>query len=297
MLLSMTRKWGESFLKSGLPLEHLTSVVLRTLEWHCFPHFEYERSNADGQPSTFEVDLVAETSNANAATDLHLLVECKYHDASRFWFFHPLRPQRFYCDERVFNPVPFQTLAEPASTLLLASAVKSYWGVVVSEDGQKQDNAIHAAMEQLSHAFVPYIQYRLASLPYGAHRAGFLSFCVVPVIVTNAQIFRLRDDVADLRLIREASKPEDVADAVPWTWCYNQPSNELLQYNSGLVATLLKQNHDETQIVDKQHLLSFVTRPNWVCITNVAHLEEAVGAIVHSFWECEIVDGVIRPER
>ena len=34
-------KWGESFLKSGLPLEHLTQVTLQTLGWDCRAHIEY----------------------------------------------------------------------------------------------------------------------------------------------------------------------------------------------------------------------------------------------------------------
>jgi len=39
-------------------------------------------------------------------------------------------------------------------------------------------------------------------------------------IVTNAALYRLKPLISDLDAIRKALKPEDIADLVPWTWCY-----------------------------------------------------------------------------
>jgi hypothetical protein len=43
-----SQKWGESFLKSGLPLEHLTLLALKSIGWTCELHSEYLRVNREG---------------------------------------------------------------------------------------------------------------------------------------------------------------------------------------------------------------------------------------------------------
>jgi hypothetical protein len=97
----MPRKWGESFLKSGLPLEYLTAATLQASGWSTSFHFEYQRPNADGDVAWFEVDLSARRRKSNAATRLELPVECKYHDTDRFWFFHPLAVSEHTADSDV----------------------------------------------------------------------------------------------------------------------------------------------------------------------------------------------------
>src|SRR5713101_8406834 len=160
--LRMSKSWGESFLKSGLPLEHLTAVTLRSMGWLCYPNFEYERPNARGKLTNFDVDLSASMSARNRGTSLQLLIECKYHDASRFWIFHPQVRPRWAFNDRVYNIGPLQTMrpeergraaidkpSRPNDVLQLAAL--SYGGVVVSQDGQKQENALDTAISQLAY--------------------------------------------------------------------------------------------------------------------------------------------------
>ena len=52
-------KWGESFLKTGLPLEHLTAVTLRQAGWNVDMNPEFERPNAKGKSTWFSVDMQA----------------------------------------------------------------------------------------------------------------------------------------------------------------------------------------------------------------------------------------------
>lgn len=89
------KKWGESFLKSGLPLEHLTIVTFRSLDWNCRPRVEYTRENRNGEKTWFEIDLEASSYETNKDTSLSFLVECKYHDLNRFWFFLPHDSERW----------------------------------------------------------------------------------------------------------------------------------------------------------------------------------------------------------
>lgn len=61
------QKWGESFLKSGLLLEHLTLLALKSIGWTCELHYEYRRLNREGELKWFEHDVVAyrpENSNS-----------------------------------------------------------------------------------------------------------------------------------------------------------------------------------------------------------------------------------------
>ncbi len=82
------QKWGESFLKSGLPLEHLTLLALKSIGWECELHYEYYRLNREKQIRRFEHDVIS-YSPWSEKSNIRLLIECKYHDESRFWFFLP----------------------------------------------------------------------------------------------------------------------------------------------------------------------------------------------------------------
>jgi hypothetical protein len=64
-------KWRE-LPKVGLPLEHLTYVTFRGLQWDCYPHFGYSRLNRDNVESWFEIDLVAHCRSFNEHATLAL---------------------------------------------------------------------------------------------------------------------------------------------------------------------------------------------------------------------------------
>jgi len=63
-------KWGESFLKSGLPLEHLTQVTFHSLQWNSHPRYEFSRPNKDNQDTWFELDLMTSSPFQNRSTEL-----------------------------------------------------------------------------------------------------------------------------------------------------------------------------------------------------------------------------------
>jgi hypothetical protein len=122
------QKWGESFLKSGLPLEHLTLLALKSIGWTCELHSEYLRANREGQLKWFEHDVIAYSPDG----DLELLVECKYHDESRFWFFLPCETEdhlaqygalsageNLYVDSAVLHSAPYEVLESRSPRLSL----------------------------------------------------------------------------------------------------------------------------------------------------------------------------------
>ena len=147
-----SRKWGESFLKSGLPLEHITILEFKKLGWNISPRVQVLRSTLEEGLSWFEIDLEAESPYGNEDTELSFFVECKYHDPARFWMFLPHEPTRWAFDDRILNIGPIQTLSDPKANSFLDLAPVSSWGIVLSKSGEKQENAFQKAVYQLAGA-------------------------------------------------------------------------------------------------------------------------------------------------
>ena len=280
------KKWGESFLKSGLPLEHVTLVTFRSSGFDCYPNVEYSRQNETGQEAWFELDLCAISHRNNKDTDLSFLVECKYHDLNRFWFFLPCETERWCFNDRVFNCAPFQTLTGPLSKSALKLSPLSWRGIVVSKDGTKQDNAVHTAIQQLANAFTPHslswlFGHRLAVKTL----AQASSSALVPMIVTNADIFRLRPKMTDLDSIRDATAPTTVADQLEWTLCYHDPPMDLYLRNSDAIQQHKKREEkmiERFPVVENRFEL-WPSRPNWIVVVNIKHLESTVQCIQDHF--------------
>jgi hypothetical protein len=295
-------KWGESFLKSGLPLEHLTQVTFRSLGWDCQPQFEYSRPNREREEVWFELDLFATASKENRSTELSVLVECKYHDLSRYWFFLPHQATgRWQFDERVLNCGPYQTLRKPQQDTLLKITPLSSGGIVVSKDGTKQDNAVYAAVQQVVNGFVPCCLDHMFSYNLDFHNVleptDELRFtpdvtALVPMIVTNATLYRLKPEISDLDAIRNASSPTDIADEIPWTWYYYDVPIQLWNQNFNAI-----QSHTtkEAELIYRfpnveAAIHQFADRPNWIAIVNIKALAAVATEILDHFLKLETRD-------
>jgi hypothetical protein len=283
-------KWGESFLKSGLPLEHLTFVTFRSLGWRCETHIEYQRQNREGKKTWFEFDLEATSPESNNDTELSFLVECKYHDLSRFWIFLPFESDSVYLNDSVFNCGPLQVLTDFMSQSALHLAPKSMWGIVVSEDGRKQDNAVHKAVQQLVNGFVPYALFKMFYYNLEViDDAPPIITALIPMIVTNARIFRLKPESRDLAEIREATSAEEIADEVEWTWCHHDSSMELWLQN---VEAIEAHKQSDAELLQRfplveQNLVRFSSRPAWIAVANIKFLSNVIDTIFQHFLSLE----------
>lgn len=287
----MTKKWGESFLKSGLPLEHLTAVTLRKLGWSVEANEEFLRRNEEGAKTWFELDMFASRHVGSRDTELGFLVECKYHEASRFWMFLPDDGGGFLSDAFLLNCGPVQTLRRPTKNTFLDLAPHSTAGVVVSQDGVKQENAIHKAIQQLSHGFAPYLVERL--LTFNFHPAPPSlpwATATVPVIVTNAELYRLRPEINDLDVIRQATSPADIADHVGWMWCRHSNSYELRDTNIATIEEQLGRYSDEVKRAPatKECLVGFIDRPHWIAVVNIRALAQMATVVAETFSKVEL---------
>lgn len=294
------RKWGESFLKSGLPLEHLTAMTFKQLGWHGSAYPEYVRKNREGIETSFSLDFEVTSPFINKDTELSFLIECKYHDLARFWFFLPHESTRWCFNDRVLNCGPCQTLAKPKEPSLLSLAPLTNEGIVVSIDGTKQENTLYSAKQQLAVGFLHIclggmfsynIDFENVKKPW--------STALVPMVVTNARLFRLRPDVQSLDVIRNASSPEEIADELPWTWCYHNPSmpeylenTRIIEQHKGQEAELLYRHP-----AVPERIRSFAQRPNWLAIVNIQHLATVASAISEQFLALPLVPTSVALKR
>jgi hypothetical protein len=283
-------KWGESFLKSGLPLEHLTVTTLTALGWWCAPKWEYRRVNRELELKFFEVDLVAHAQDDDDGNHLMLLTECKYHDEQRFWFFLPCSTldhqaqyeamsagQDLESDEEVLHYGPYIPLRHPQRHTLAELAPLSVWGVTVSQSGQREDNAIHNALEQLAFAFVPFC------LEHVYHFCADSPAAVVPAIVTTAKLFRLKPEIQSLDSIRQASMPRDIADELPWTWCYYASRGSVLDHNHFEIDLWKKENKGLRWPGLDDQLASLWCGLHWVLVVNIDNLGQAAAELRQAF--------------
>ncbi len=286
-------KWGESFLKSGLPLEHLAISTFTQMAWRCEPSTEYQRPNRDGKVEWFEIDFEAESPGASGhEIDLRFIVECKYHDPSRFWMLLPYTPIRWHFEDRLLNFAPLGVLRNRRDSTLLRIAPASTRGVVVSQDGQRQDDALYTAIQQVVHAFVPLVLQHGFAYNLDVKR-GYppIVTAYTPMIVTNAALFRLRPSVSDLAVIRSAKSPGDVADEVSWTWCYFDPPRALWEEQ----WVLVDQHRESESALLRRHpaaeerLRLLAGRPNWIAVVNIEHLASSVKAIYAQFRQVKTI--------
>lgn len=279
------QKWGESFLKSGLPLEHLTLLALKSIGWECELHYEYRRPNREGELQWFEHDIIA-YSPSSGDGNLDLVVECKYHDESRFWFFLPCETDdhlaqygalssgaTLWIDSAAIHSAPYEMLAQPNAETLLKLAPRALWGVTVSRDGTRQPNAVDEATNQVAFGFVPFCLERF----YGFHRSRAVS--VLAAIVTSARLFRLRPNIESLDVIRKATSPDQIAEEVPWLWYYHAPNGQLISHNLTAINLYEKANSYARKKEVQRQLNKLWTFPHWLAVININAVARAVGDI------------------
>jgi hypothetical protein len=239
------KSWKDSLLKSGLPFEYEVKSYLQRLG--CLPSFDssYVRLNEQKTPREFSFDLSASLFERHYMVDL--MVECKYrHPAVRWvWaadeyggpselapnaFLHPL-------DDFVKSKFPFADTMFPRRLGPLCSK-----GIELLPDGPNEAG-ITEALSQLAYALGP----RMAdSIEHQVRNyiPPIAIYCHVPVIVTTASMFRLREDVT-VNMIASAEAVEDVANEVDCVIVRYQPGIELKEHNRNAIQTFLGCDRDE----------------------------------------------------
>jgi len=283
------RKWGESFLKSGIPLEYQAFLIFKSNNCTCSFHSEYQRFNEDHKLTWFENDIFANYGKFNKDTDLNFIIECKYHDLSRFWMFIPYLDGGFQHDGGVLTCGPYRMLENPDKKGAIQLAKQAQYGLVISEDGIKQENSVYSAVQQLSYSYVPVS----VSVMYGFDFQGDEPWAsiILPVIVTNAKLFLLKNDLQSLDQIRDASKPIDIADEVEWLWLKKEYSFEMCDQNFEIIKNHKKTDPDFKKFpYDNDLLIDLASRPHWLAVANIIYLDKFIKEIIKYFLSIDTLE-------
>jgi len=232
----MAKSWKDLLLASGLPFEH---EVRRCLErYGCVARFDYSyfRPNEHRLQKEFSYDIDASLIESPHFVDL--MVECKYRNPAVKWVFAPdnyggmdeayenafLHP----FDHFVSRTFPFTTMfprqiGPPCSK-----------GIEMRPDGPHEGGIIEAC-SQLAFAFGSKIADAIEHQVLGLLGREEFIFYHVPVIVTTAPMFRLRDDVS-VAAIAKASQIEEISTQESIVVLKYQASLELRDHTRDVLA-------------------------------------------------------------
>ncbi len=89
--MSINSKWKTGFLKTGLPLEYVTSNIFDSLGHHIIGEYPYIRPNENKELKEFSVDLRTYKclDSEEKLIIFSALVECKYRQPGTSWIFSP----------------------------------------------------------------------------------------------------------------------------------------------------------------------------------------------------------------
>jgi hypothetical protein len=226
------KSWKDLLLSSGVPLEHSVEQVLRRLEFHNPREHKYVRADETGAPTVFSVDVRAPRIYADRGLWLDLLIECKYRHPGTRWVFAPqeyddflfgpfLRDSFIFLDQtdisRQFEAGVFDKFSDKYP--LCKRGIE----LLPKESNPK---TIKQAVEQLRYGVVDRIAEALAyQLSTGERDTRNPLFLLVPIIVTTAELWRMRDDVR-IDTIQQAGELSEVAEQFD-VLVYREPPDNL----------------------------------------------------------------------
>jgi hypothetical protein len=205
------KSWKDALLSSGLPLEY---EVKRYLEAKgCLPRvgYPYLRANEFRIPREFSYDLDATVFQNGYCVDL--MVECKYRNPAVRWIWtaenyggpNELHPNDFLHPIEAFGNRHFPFGAGFFPSHLGPACSK---GVELFPDGPSEAG-ISEAISQLAYAFGAQLADAVRHQAFGMI-PGISIYCHIPIIVTTAPMFRMRED-ASIATIKAANDIEEVS--------------------------------------------------------------------------------------
>jgi hypothetical protein len=226
----MLKSWKDFLLRSGLPLEN---DVKRYLEQKgCVSSFESSYLRLDENRVEKEFSYDVDATYIQGVNFVEFMVECKYRHESTRWIFLPheyndfeeVLPNDFMhpFDHFVAEEFPFKGYLSDKLAPLCSK------GIEIATNGANE-KSISQAVHQLSYAFAEKVAGAIENQVFKSLVDDHIFFHV-PVIVTTAELLRLREGVT-LEEIKEASDIAEVAESLDCL-VLNTPSGLHLQRHS-----------------------------------------------------------------
>lgn len=297
-MTSSSKIWKDHFLSSGLPLENDVKKAL--VEKGCVSAYEYSYFKPDENliEKEFSYDL-----DAAYIKDKHFfefMVECKYRHESTKWIFMPANYGGFkemHGNDFLHAFDYFVDITFPYKVsypIELAPACSK--GIEITSRGNNE-KSITQAIHQLSYAFAPKITSSIEHQVYNllAHEHIFYH---IPIIVTTAQLYRVKDDI-DIENVKKASILDDIAEQHSILIMENNIGVQLEKYNSKCFKDVREKIGDDLLLEKNRsfaknmsHFFSVMAKYYCPKAFIIMKYDKSKSAISHLF---KYIDDIINP--
>lgn len=239
------KTWKDALLGSGQPLEHEVSRALQAAGFETATEYSYLRKNEHGIVTEFSVDFQASliSTMASEGFGVDFFIESKYKRPGTSWVFCP---EKEGDDIHANFSDLFITLSNacPHSEVdrnyiqQFANRYRYANRGVELFDRDHNNKTIKEALSQIQHA-IPHgvgdaLEHQIDNLLGSPSPIWF----IVPIIVTTAQLFILKED-ASVDTIFKSEKLDEVCDPVDFLVHFSPPNNLLTAYTSEVLQSSL----------------------------------------------------------
>lgn len=249
-------KWKNHILKSGVPLEHDTKLVLKDLAIVAPKEYEYIKMNEYGIPTTFSIDIYCSKIYKDMGLWLDLLIECKYKHDSIKWlfisdFFDTLfksgipRDAFIFLDQLVDDrKINNEYLNSFSNKYDLASR-----GIELL-DKKYNPAAIREGIYQLRFGIVDLVSSQIHQQFNDIQQKKSAKWInvVIPIIVTTAELWVTKPEFS-MEKIRGVEHFEDLAEKTDFLFLREEPTNYLTSFSRDRLLNSF--NHEQISILDK----------------------------------------------
>lgn len=243
----MAKSWKDYLLRSGLPLENDINNYLNSKG--CISSFEYSYMRMDERKIEKEFSYDIDAAYISDPNFIEFMVECKYRHESTKWVFAPhgydgsddIVPNCFMhpSDHFVSLKFPFNSTFPEQLAPLCSKGVE----VTTGGDNEK---TITQAVFQLCYAFAPKIVNSIECQIDRLLGPDYI-FYHIPVIVTTAELYRLRDDV-NIESIKAAASLEEISEKHTCLVFKHSIGKHLEKYNFDIFNKFLSKTEKEKLI-------------------------------------------------
>lgn len=191
------KSWKDFLLSSGIPLEHSIKKILYDLDLDFPSEYHYLRANEQNISTDFSIDISVNQRidlNKNSYSDysmVYYLFECKYRYPETKWVFMPENSHftemntLLYCNYQQRYSNDTDKLCEYFDKYKRVNK-----GIEILPK-EKNSKSIEQAMQQLSYAFIhKHWEHIGDEFCFNIN----IPFCIVPIIVTTAELWRIKDN-------------------------------------------------------------------------------------------------------
>lgn len=242
-------KWKNGFLKTGLPLEYVTSNILNEKGFSIFGEYPYLRPNENGESKEFSIDLRAHKclDSDDRLFVLDVLIECKFRQAGTTWIFSPF-PSDTMAIGLVHStedlvPVRLQGHELWEFEKEIGSCVS---GVELMNNGGGNTDGARHGIFQLRYGMPVLLKNAYQHALEHTWSAGRYIDFICPILVTTADLRVIKPDL-HLERFTEAEELDDVSDLCEAVILNESPGPQLQGFADSLAEEFLSSNPELAQ--------------------------------------------------